>query len=75
MAEKYKRLGRKHMMDIAKVVRNTTLSLNNRVIVGRALANYLESQEPFFDRPVFMQIVQGTTVDTKTNYCSDVEDK
>lgn len=75
MAEKYRRFGRKHMMDLAKCIRNTKLSLANRTAVGTEIADYLASIEPFFDRAVFMQIVKGTTVDKYTNYCSDVEDK
>lgn len=72
---KYKRFGRKHMMDIAKTIRNTRLSLDNRVEVGRALSNYFEQQESTFDREVFMGIVRGVTLDRHTEPYSDVKEE
>ena len=61
-------------MDIAKVIRNTQLSLANRVSVGGALADYFATMDQFFDRSVFLGIVKGTTLDKKTNAYSDIED-
>ena len=61
-------------MDIAKCIRNTNLSLENRINVGRALATYFAKDDQFFDRPTFMGIVKGTTLDRKTNAHSDIED-
>lgn len=63
-------------MDIAKVIRNTFISTASREIVTRALANYFEREDQFFDRKTFNQIASGVLdFDKKTAAYSTVQEK
>ena len=63
-------------MDIAKVLRNTAISTASREIVTRALANYFEREDQFFDRKTFNQIASGVLdFDKKTAAYSTVQEK
>lgn len=74
--KKYKTFTRRNVMDMAKTIRNTHLSANNKEDVGKALAKYLETQDPFFDYNTFMCIVTGKLAyDVKTEPYSPVKDK
>lgn len=73
---KTKSFSRKNMMDIAKVIRNTSISTASREIVTRAIANYFEREDPFFDRKTFCQIADGTLeFDRRTVAYSFVQEK
>ena len=63
-------------MDIAKVLRNTAITTAHREIVTRALANYFEREDQFFDRKMFNQIASGTLdFDHRTVAYSTVQEK
>ena len=63
-------------MDIAKVLRNTAISTASREIVTRALANYFEREDQFFDRKTFNQIASGVLdFDKRTVAYSTVQEK
>lgn len=63
-------------MDIAKVIRNTSISTASREIVTRAIANYFEREDQFFDRKTFNQIASGVLdFDKKTAAYSTVQEK
>ena len=67
---------RKNIMDIAKVLRNTAITTAHREIVTRAIANYFEREDPFFDRKMFNQIAAGIVEsDFKTEFYSTVKEK
>ena len=73
---KVKPFSRKNIMDIAKVLRNTAISTASREIVTRALANYFEREDQFFDRKMFNQIASGTLeFDHRTVAYSTVQEK
>ena len=73
---KTKSFRRKNMMDIAKIIRNLRISSNQRAIVYHALASYFESEDPFFDRPRFVQLATGQLKeDPKTGAYSNVKEK
>jgi len=73
---KTKSFSRKNMMDIAKVIRNTSISTASREIVTRAIANYFEREDQFFDRKMFNQIASGTLdFDHRTVAYSTVQEK
>ena len=73
---KVKPFSRKNIMDIAKVIRNTSISTASRVIVTRAIANYFEREDQFFDRKMFNQIASGTLdFDHRTVAYSTVQEK
>ena len=67
---------RKNIMDIAKVIRNTSISTASREIVTRGIANYFEREDQFFDRKMFNQIASGTLdFDHRTVAYSTVQEK
>lgn len=73
---KTKPFNRKNMMDLAKILRNCSISSSNREIVVRALANYFEREDPFFDRKMFNQIAAGIVEsDFRTVGHSTVQEK
>ena len=73
---KTKPFSRKNMMDIAKIIRNCPISLSNREVVTRALANYFENEDPFFDRKMFNNLSSGTLdSDPKTARYSTIQEK
>jgi hypothetical protein len=73
---KAKSFSRLILMDMAKVIRNCNISENNRILIGRDLATYFQTKDPFFDRKTFMQIVSGQlNFDTKTEAYSTYEGK
>ena len=73
---KVKPFSRKNIMDIAKVIRNTSISTASREIVTRALANYFEREDQFFNRKMFNQIASGTLeFDHRTVAYSTVQEK
>ena len=73
---KVKPFSRKNIMDIAKVLRNTAITTAHREIVTRALANYFEREDQFFDRKMFNQIASGTLdFDHRTVAYSTVQEK
>jgi len=73
---KTKPFTRKNIMDIAKVIRNTAISTASREIVTRALANYFEREDQFFDRKTFNQIASGVLdFDKRTVAYSTVQEK
>ena len=73
---KVKPFSRKNIMDIAKVIRNTSISTASREIVTRAIANYFEREDQFFDRKMFNQIASGTLdFDHRTVAYSTVQEK
>jgi len=71
-----KAFNRKNIMDIAKVIRNTSISTASREIVTRAIANYFEREDQFFDRKTFNQIASGILdFDKRTVAWSTVQEK
>ena len=73
---KTKPFSRKNMMDIAKIIRNCHISVASREIVTRALANYFEKEDPFFDRKMFKNLSSGTLdSDPKTARYSTIQEK
>jgi predicted nucleic-acid-binding protein len=71
-----KAFSRRILMDIAKVLRNTAITTAHREIVTRALANYFEREDQFFDRKTFNQIANGTLeYDVRTVAYSPVQEK
>lgn len=73
---KVKPFSRKNIMDIAKILRNTAITTAHREIVTRALANYFEREDQFFDRKMFNQIASGTLdFDHRTVAYSTVQEK
>ena len=62
-------------MDFAKVLRNSALSKKNRELIGRDLAAYLATEDPFFDRKTFMSVMMGDlSYDPKTEPYSTLKD-
>lgn len=73
---KVKPLSRVHMMDIAKLIRNLPINAPARETVRRALANYFETVDPFFDRQRFLDIATGTLAsDVKTEPYSFIKEE
>lgn len=53
------KLNRTQWMDIAKILRNTPINNNNRVLLAREFAKYLRSHDSFFDYKRFLAIASG----------------
>ena len=70
----YKRFGRKHMMDMAKLIRNVEMSETARMKLVRSFADYFEKVDPMAERKVFMDIaLSALSHDWRTEKHSDVK--
>ncbi len=70
----YKRFGRKHMMDMAKVIRNVPMAESARLRLVRDFAAYFQTIHPLVDREVFMDIaLSNLDYDWRTEKYSDVK--
>lgn len=71
-----KAFNRKNIMDVAKTIRNCHITQASREIVVRALANYFEREDQFFDRNMFNNIAFGVlNHDPRTHSYSSVQEK
>ena len=73
--KKQKPFSRTNVMDFAKVIRNVGMAPTSRVNLVRELANYLATQDQFFDRKVFTDIaLSKLDKDVRTETYSTLKD-
>lgn len=74
--KKTKPFSRKNVMDFAKVIRNANISNASRSVILKDLAEYLASEDPFFDKPMFTGIATGKyESDFRTRKHSKIQEK
>lgn len=70
-----KPFNRKNMMDMAKILRNVTMPDKVRDDLVRAMANYFEMEDQFFDRKRFVDIAASRlSHDSRTEAYSKLKD-
>jgi hypothetical protein len=70
-------ISRRVMMDLAKCIRNQDkVHYEHRLLIGKAIADYMICEYPMFDRAVFLQILTGDLAyDPKTEAYTKIPTK